>query len=320
ARGRLARDREGGVRLRRRRVRLRQVDDDPPAPEGDRADRRPHHRRRPRPRPAQAVEGAAPAPQRRLRVPGLQAAPEPDRLRERRLRAQGAGREPSGDPAQGAGGTEPRRARAQDELVPRRALGRRAAARLDRARLREPPAAPRLRRADREPRPRHLRRDHAAPLPHQPLGDDDPHGHPRPRDGRQDAQARDRPRGRAPRPRRAPRGLRLRMRTRMLVSEALRSLRASASTTLAATMTVLIGMFLLGLLIALGTWVVSWSHHVKKEVIVKVYFAQDASAAQINAVAGRLDKDPRVKKYTFVSKAEALKRMEKRFPDLFKTQ
>jgi len=104
----------------------------------------------------------------------------------------------------------------------------------------------------------------------------------------------------------------------MLVSEALRSLRASASTTLAATMTVLIGMFLLGLLIALGTWVVSWSAHVKKEVIVKVYFTQDASAKQINAVAAKLDQDPRVKKYTFVSKDEALARMRKRYPDLFK--
>ena len=62
------------------------------------------------------------------------------------------------------------------------------------------------------------------------------------------------------------------MRVRMLVAEALRSLRASASTTLAATMTVLIGMFLLGLLIALGSWVVSWSDHVKRELAVKVYF------------------------------------------------
>jgi cell division transport system permease protein len=104
----------------------------------------------------------------------------------------------------------------------------------------------------------------------------------------------------------------------MIVSEALRSLRASASTTLAATMTVLIGMFLLGVLIALGTWLVSWSHHVKKEVIVKVYFTSDATPAQINAVAARLDRDPRVKKYTFVSKEEALKRMQQRYPDLFK--
>jgi cell division transport system permease protein len=114
------------------------------------------------------------------------------------------------------------------------------------------------------------------------------------------------------------------MRAGMLVSEALRSLRASASTTLAATMTVLIGMFLLGVLIALGTWVVSWSDHVKKEVIVKVFFCvestcgQDATAAEINAVAAKLDADPQVKSFKFVSRAEALERMQKRNPDILK--
>jgi cell division transport system permease protein len=110
----------------------------------------------------------------------------------------------------------------------------------------------------------------------------------------------------------------------LLVSEAFRSLRASASTTLAATMTVLIGMFLLGLLIALGTWVVSWSEHVKKEVVVKVFFCtQDkcgkaATPGEINAVAAKLEGDPRVKKVTFVSKEEALERMKERFPELFR--
>jgi cell division transport system permease protein len=109
----------------------------------------------------------------------------------------------------------------------------------------------------------------------------------------------------------------------MLLAEALRSIRASASTTLAATMTVLIGMFLLGLLIALGSWVVAWSENVKKEVIVKVFFCtqdtcgREATAAEINAVAAKLDGDPRVKKVTFVPKEEALERMKKRFPDLF---
>ena len=43
------------------------------------------------------------------------------------------------------------------------------------------------------------------------------------------------------------------MRFQMLISEALRSIRASLSTTFAATMTVLIGMFLLGVAIALGS-------------------------------------------------------------------
>jgi cell division transport system permease protein len=110
----------------------------------------------------------------------------------------------------------------------------------------------------------------------------------------------------------------------MLFAEALRSLRASASTTLAATMTVLIGMFLLGLFIALGSWVVSWSDHVKKEVVVRVFFCTrmscgyDATAAQINAVAGKLNGDPRVKDVTFVSREEALERMKKRMPQVFK--
>ena len=60
-----------------------------------------------------------------------------------------AGRADGVDPAQGARGAQPRRARAQDELEARGALGRRAAARLDRARGRQPSAAPDLRRADR---------------------------------------------------------------------------------------------------------------------------------------------------------------------------
>src|SRR5205807_2827387 len=162
----------------------------------------------------------------------------------------------------------------------RRALGRRAAARLDRARRGQPPAAARLRRAHREPRPRHVRRDHAAPLSHQPRRHDDPDGHPRPRDGRQDAQARDRPRGGSAGARRAPRRLRRVSRFRLVVSEAWSSITANVSTTFAATMTVLIGMFLLGLFIALGTWVLSWSHHVKSELLVKEYFAQDATPRQ----------------------------------------
>src|SRR5262249_28724823 len=155
---------------------------------------------------------------------------------------------------------------------PRPALGRRAAARLDRACRRQPSAAARLRRADGKPRSRHLRRDHAAALPHQPQRHDDPHGHARPRDGGQDAPSRDRARGRSARARRAPRRVRVRMRLRTVAGEAWRSLAANASTTVAATMTVLIAMVILGLSIGLGSWVLSWSDHVKKGLVVNVYF------------------------------------------------
>ncbi|HUQ21457.1 MAG TPA: permease-like cell division protein FtsX [Gaiellaceae bacterium] len=106
------------------------------------------------------------------------------------------------------------------------------------------------------------------------------------------------------------------MRVRLLFSESLRSLGANLSTTIAATMTVLIGMFLLGLFIALGSWVVSWSDHVKRELLVKVFYKQDATEAQINDVRAQLEADPRVKKVTFVSAEQALERMQKKFPEL----
>jgi cell division transport system permease protein len=114
------------------------------------------------------------------------------------------------------------------------------------------------------------------------------------------------------------------MRLKVVVSEAWRSLGANVSTTLAATMTVLIGMFLLGLFIALGTWVVSWSNHVKKELVVHVYFCTEitckyeATPKQINLVASKLEADSRVKDVKFVSKEEGLRQMRKRTPDLVK--
>ena len=108
-------------------------------------------------------------------------------------------------------------------------------------------------------------------------------------------------------------------RVRLLFSEAWASIRMNLSTTFAATMTVLIGMCLLGLFIALGTWVLSWSNHVQKELQVHVYFASDATQAQEQSVAARLRQDSRVKQVVFVSKAEALKTMKKRFPDLYTT-
>jgi cell division transport system permease protein len=113
------------------------------------------------------------------------------------------------------------------------------------------------------------------------------------------------------------------MRARMVFSEALRSIGANASTTVAATMTVLIGMFLLGLLVALGTWVNSWSDHTKGKLEAKVYFCTPLTCSsgyptgkQINAVRVQLEKMPEVKSVVFVSKEQALKIMRKRTPEL----
>jgi cell division transport system permease protein len=113
------------------------------------------------------------------------------------------------------------------------------------------------------------------------------------------------------------------VRLRTVIAEAWRSLTASLSTTLAAALTVLIGMFLVGLLIAFWTFADSWSNRQKEKLVVKVFFCTDdscekeATPAQINAVRVKLDADTtRVKSARFVSKAEALDIMKKQQPEM----
>jgi cell division transport system permease protein len=114
------------------------------------------------------------------------------------------------------------------------------------------------------------------------------------------------------------------MRIRLLFSESIRSLGANLSTTVAATMTVLIGMFLLGLVVALGSWAQDFGEKQKEKLLVKVYFCTEttcdkpATEAEINAVRQRLATNPLVQEATFVSKAEALDRMEKLTPEIVK--
>jgi cell division transport system permease protein len=109
-------------------------------------------------------------------------------------------------------------------------------------------------------------------------------------------------------------------RFKLLLSEAVRSLGANVSTTAAATMTVLIGMFLLGFLIGLSTWAFSLSDHYKHELVVKVFFDRGVAdnGPQVNTVANRLVANPLVKSVTRVTAAEGLKEMQKKNPDLFK--
>jgi cell division transport system permease protein len=111
-------------------------------------------------------------------------------------------------------------------------------------------------------------------------------------------------------------------RLKTITGESLRSLGANMSTTLAATVTVLIGMFLLGLFIALWSWAHSYDHQLKDQLAVRVYFCTDSTCAanatkkQENAVAQRLNGDPRIRPngIQFVSKEQALAIMRKKQP------
>jgi cell division transport system permease protein len=112
-------------------------------------------------------------------------------------------------------------------------------------------------------------------------------------------------------------------RLRMVLSESARSLTANLSTTVAATMTVLIGMFLLGLFIALGTWVLSWSDQAKDKLLVKVYTCTpltceqgEVTEQQLGNIRNYLVGLPEVRSVEFVSKEEALQIMRRRSPEL----
>jgi cell division transport system permease protein len=111
-------------------------------------------------------------------------------------------------------------------------------------------------------------------------------------------------------------------RLRVVLAEAVRSLGANLSTTFAATMTVLIGMFMLGLVIGLGSWALSLSDHYKSQLHVKVYFCaplscggKEATKAQMNDVHNKLVANPQVKSVRFVSKEQALAIERKRDPE-----
>jgi cell division transport system permease protein len=105
---------------------------------------------------------------------------------------------------------------------------------------------------------------------------------------------------------------------RILFAEALRSIGANVSTTVASALSVLIGMFLIGVFIGLGTWLVSWSDDKKRELAVHVFIADEATSKQVDALRVKLESDPRVKPggITFCSKDCALKIMRKRSPEL----
>ena len=108
-------------------------------------------------------------------------------------------------------------------------------------------------------------------------------------------------------------------RFKLLLSEAVRSLFANVSTTAAATMTVLIGMFLLGFLIGLSTWAFSLSNHYKRELVVKVYFNHGVadSGKEVNALRAKLAANPLVKSVTPVTAEQGLAQMRKKNPELF---
>ena len=103
------------------------------------------------------------------------------------------------------------------------------------------------------------------------------------------------------------------MKWRFFFWEALASIRANAATTMAATVTVLIVTFLLGIFVSTAWWVYHYAVGVRNEVTVKLYLPGDlaTNVAKRGLVADQVAKLPNVKSYRYVSPDEAVKMLSK---------
>jgi cell division transport system permease protein len=95
--------------------------------------------------------------------------------------------------------------------------------------------------------------------------------------------------------------------------EALASIRANAATTMAATVTVLIVTFLLGIFVSTAWWVYHYAVGVRNEVTVKLYLpgAYSTDVTKRGLVADQVRQLPNVKSYRYVSPDQAVKMLSK---------
>jgi cell division transport system permease protein len=96
--------------------------------------------------------------------------------------------------------------------------------------------------------------------------------------------------------------------------EAVRALRNNLATTVAATVTVLIVLYFLGVFVLFGTYLYAKVDKERSGVKVTVYLTQRATPAQIDAIGARLRQNPDVKPngVHYISKAAAWQLLKKR--------
>jgi cell division transport system permease protein len=108
------------------------------------------------------------------------------------------------------------------------------------------------------------------------------------------------------------------VRPRFFLAEALRSIRANAAVSIAATVTVLIAVFILGAFIPSFLYVQSTVDSQKKKVDVDVFIADSATVSQVNGLQSRLTAlqgSGQVSSFRYVSKDDALVELRERLRD-----
>jgi cell division transport system permease protein len=99
------------------------------------------------------------------------------------------------------------------------------------------------------------------------------------------------------------------------LQEALRALRRNGAPTLAAIVTTVVTVVLLGMLIPIFQTAQGKSEEVRDQLNVQYALYPDATKAEMNALRGKLEGIPHVAEVTFISKAEALKTLEEDLKD-----
>ena len=99
------------------------------------------------------------------------------------------------------------------------------------------------------------------------------------------------------------------------IREAARALRRNAAPSVAAIVTTVVTVVLLGVLIPIFQVAQSKSAEVRNQLELKTFLYDDATQGEINALQTKIEGLPHVKSVAFVSKAEALKILSGRLKD-----
>jgi cell division transport system permease protein len=108
------------------------------------------------------------------------------------------------------------------------------------------------------------------------------------------------------------------VRPRFFLAEAIRSIRANVAVSIAATVTVLIAVFILGAFIPSFLYVQSTVDSQKDRVDVRAYLSDSAKVAQVNDLQNRLvelQRQGQVEEFSYLNKDEALAEARERLKD-----
>ncbi|MDX6633542.1 MAG: cell division transport system permease protein [Solirubrobacterales bacterium] len=99
------------------------------------------------------------------------------------------------------------------------------------------------------------------------------------------------------------------------IQEGLRALRRNAAPSVAAVVTIVVTVLLLGVLIPVLQTTEGKAQEVRSKIQLKVFLYDDATQGEITALQKRIDGVPHVDSLQFVSKTEALQILKKRLKD-----